>query len=449
MKRDNTGVWTAISTDFNATVRAFARGKDGSIYVGGEFTDVGDANGDYIVKIATDGTISSLGTGMNGNVLALAVAPNGDIYAGGGFTSAGGVANTARIAKWTGAAWAEVGGGISSGAVLALGFAANGDLYIGGSFTNHFDANGDYITKWDGSAYSSLGTGMNGGVYKVVSGGFDVMYAVGDFTLAGGVANTIRAAKWSAGAWTALGTGLNVVARTALFSKDGNLYVGGDFTTAGGIPVTYTAKWNGTKWSALGTLQDAVYSMAEDGNGNIYIGSGNAYYQGLSIGVWNGYSFGALDVVVPRDIILTVIYDIFIDKGTIYIGYDDDGTATTPVVTSVTNNGSAPASPRVTFTGPGTVYQVKNTTTGKAIYFNLTMLAGETAVLDLDPDNPTFTSTFRGNLLSTILAGSNMDLSLLPGANNLSIFVAGTTTAATTVTVTYREQYASLDGTRY
>jgi hypothetical protein len=450
MKRDKTGAWSAISGQINDTVRAFAKGNDGSIYVGGAFTDVGDANGDYIFKISPAGVISSLGTGMAGGIVtALAVSPSGDVYAGGAFTSAGGVANTARIARWDGAAWNSVGGGIASGAVLALAFSTSGNLYIGGSFTNHFDANGDYITVWSGSAYSSLGTGMNGNVLTLSSGGPGIMYAAGDFTLAGGVANTVRVAKWtSAGAWEPLSTGANVVVRSSVYSN-GSLYIGGDFTTVGGLSISYCARWNGAAWDALDTLTDPVYSMAADSNGNIYVGSGNPYTQGLPVVFWNGYSFANLDVVVPRDIVLTIIYAIFIDRDQVYIGYDDDGSATAPLIASVTNTGSAPAAPKITFTGPGIVYQVKNTTSGKSVFFDLTLLAGETAVLDLNPDNPTFTSTFRGNLLSTILAGSNMDLSLLPGANNLSIFIAGTTTAATTVTVTYREQYASLDGTRY
>lgn len=452
LKRSNAGEWSSVSTDFNALISALVRGNDGSVYAGGNFTNVGDANGDYIVKVSYAGVLSSLGTGMNGNVYALAVAPNGDIYAGGAFTSAGGVANTARIAKWTGATWAAVGGGIASGAVYTLCFDSFGNLYIGGTFTNHGDANGDYITKWDGAAYSSLTTGTNGTVYAIAARDSGVIYAAGSFALAGGVANTVKIAKWSGAAWGPLSTGLNGDAYAAKISPNGKLYVGGAFTTAGGVTVTQIAVWNGSIWAALGTwgAGSEVDAIAIDANGNVIaVGQSLNIYNSSTVYVcafWNGSSWTPYDVIPPVAIAGTAV---LITESAAYLAFTSTGSATAPVITSATNRGSAPAAPVIKFTGPGTVYQVKNTTTGKAIYFNLTLLTGETAVLDLNPDNPSFTSTFRGNLINTILAGSNLDLTLLPGDNNMSIFIAGVTTAATAATMTYREQYVSLDGTRY
>jgi hypothetical protein len=60
-------IWSAVNTAFDAgaTILSMALAQDGTLYVGGLFTNIGDANGDYIVKIAVDGTISSMGTGAN------------------------------------------------------------------------------------------------------------------------------------------------------------------------------------------------------------------------------------------------------------------------------------------------------------------------------------------------------------------------------------------------
>ena len=161
LKRDATGLWTSVSTEFNALVNKIIKAPDGSVYVLGSFTDVGDANGDYIVKIDAGGNISSLGTGLNNVAMCGLIAPNGNLYVGGTFTSAGGVAATARVAMWDGANWNSVGGGIANGYVAAMAIGPYGNIYMGGGFTDHGDANGDYITRYTPSTatYSSMGTG--------------------------------------------------------------------------------------------------------------------------------------------------------------------------------------------------------------------------------------------------------------------------------------------------
>jgi hypothetical protein len=91
--------------------------------------------------------------------------------------------------------------------------------------------------------------------------------------------------------------------------------------------------------------------------------------------------------------------------------------------------------PRLTIRGPtsGTsrIYQLINTTTGAALYFNLTLSVGETAVLNLDPKNITFVSTFQGNILNTILPGSTTTSFVLqPGDNAISFYAADSTVVA-------------------
>ena len=95
------------------------------------------------------------------------------------------------------------------------------------------------------------------------------------------------------------------------------------------------------------------------------------------------------------------------------------------------------------------MWQIKNYTTGRAIYFNdLTLLAGETATLELNPERITFTSDWRGNLLNYILPGSSLDFPLVPGNNNVSAYMTGTT-AASDMFMTYKDRYLSLDGAVY
>ncbi|RPJ26484.1 MAG: hypothetical protein EHM35_14855 [Planctomycetaceae bacterium] len=90
----------------NGSVRAAVVDSAGTLYIGGDFTIVGNTLANYVAR--WDGTNwSALGSGMNTNVAALAILGN-DLYAGGWFTNAGGVAAN-YIARWDGTNWVESG----------------------------------------------------------------------------------------------------------------------------------------------------------------------------------------------------------------------------------------------------------------------------------------------------------------------------------------------------
>jgi hypothetical protein len=459
------------------------------------------ANANYILKRGTDGIWAAMGTGANGQVLTIIADLSGNIIAGGNYTSMSGVANTAYIAKWNGTAWSALGTGVSGGYVVCLAVGPDGSVYAGGSFTLAGGvANTVYIAKWDGSVWTPLGTGMNGPVWSMAFDIYGNLIAGGAFTLAGGVADTVRIAKWNGVAWSALSTGMNGtvwaiscdsggiiyaggefttaggnsalrIARyisttwldllgggandtvaSLLIGSDGYLYAGGAFTSMGGVPGTaYIAKWNWGAWTPISpnALDNVVAKMTISPKNEIYIGGIFTKYGTFtlpdSLAIWNG------SVYVPGDINLpgaATFQALAFDKsGALYIGFSAAGTATSATITAPTS-GNSKAYPIITFTGPGTLYQLKDYTTGKSIFFNLTLLAGETAVLNLDPTNFSFVSSFRGNLLASgaILPGSNLNFELMPGINNVSAFMYGSTTAATAIVMTWRDQYNALDG---
>jgi len=238
-------VWETVVSGINATIYSLAFDANGGLYVGGNFIDLGSADGDYIVKITDlDGTptVNALGTGTNAAVFAIKIAPDGDVYAGGSFTSAGGVANTAKIAKWDGTSWSALSTGLND-AVRALAFAPNGDLYIGGYFS---DAAYPYLCKWNGTAFSAVGTAgdIAGGivstcVFSLAFGATGWLYVGGDFTNAGGNSNADRIVKYSGSSWESLGTGANNVNRVSRF-----VTVRGNALIADNAPFIFTAEQN-------------------------------------------------------------------------------------------------------------------------------------------------------------------------------------------------------------
>jgi hypothetical protein len=173
--------WTSLGggvTTGSSYVNAIAVLPSGNIVVGGaRFTQV--SNGTTTVSASriamwnpTTSTWSALSTGMTAptalGVNSLLVMSNGDLIAGGAFTGAGGVAGTAHIARWDGAAWHALGVGLkgvvsgtASGSALTLAAMPNGDVVAGGSFvaagnTTVGDVAAQYAARWNGTAWAPL-----------------------------------------------------------------------------------------------------------------------------------------------------------------------------------------------------------------------------------------------------------------------------------------------------
>src|SRR5690606_30880518 len=153
-----------------ASVKALAVFDDGrgeALCVGGGFT-VADRT--IVNNIARwDGREwSGLGAGFDGLVHSLAVFDDGRgggpaLHAG-GLLFRSGATTTRGIARWDGASWTEVGGGVAGepcGKPLVRALAVFDDgtgpaLYAGGEFQEAGGVPASFIAKWDGEKWSSL-----------------------------------------------------------------------------------------------------------------------------------------------------------------------------------------------------------------------------------------------------------------------------------------------------
>ena len=455
--RDTDGIWKAMSTGTNGNVYAIVKGLDGSIFIGGTFTLAGGVAGTTYIAKWNGTAFEPLGTGMSGTVFTLAIDAAGNLYAGGNFALASGVANTAYIAKWDGVNWTPLGTGMSGfiPVVRKIKFDSNGILYAAGDFTLAGGvANTLKVAKWNGTTWSALSAGAtNGDMRDLTIGTDDSVYVVGIFTIIGGVAAN-QVAKWSGSLWEPMGTGFtNVFAGpTALGTGlDGLIYAGGSFLEAGGVLARRIAKWNGTIWSPVVSGADnAVLNITVGYNGSIFIGGFFTEAGGITmpdrIAEWKNGLWQPIDVNIADA--AAYIYAILpLEDGRLYIGGVWAGTsAYSATVTPPYIEGSI-AYPKVTIIGPGTIWQFKNYTTGKAIYFdNLTLLVGENVTLDFNPLSPSFVSSFRGNIDSYILPGSSMNIELVPGVNNISTYLFGSTGVDSKIFMTWQEQEWALDG---
>lgn len=455
-----------------------------------------------IVQRAACGTWGSLGAGLNGAVLTITSNNAGTLFVGGAFTAVGGGgAEASRVAQWSGTAWSKVGNAMND-TVNALCFNTNGSLIAGGDFTT---ASGgavaaNRVALWSGTAWVTMGTGMNDRVNTLLSHSSGSVIAGGEFWTANG-ASVDFVARWSGTAWSEMLNGMSLdgggEAVTALAeSPTGNIIAAGFFNAAGEVAACAVAEWRGTSWGPLasgigaaGALQNVIYSPA----GTLF--SGNSAEGDYSLVGWNGVAWkpvpgligdlhsSAVDPVdnniylggtfstmygltLPDGLVKLIKENTFTfadvnlpssatiyalhaaSTGVVTVGFDTAGTASAAGVTTISNGGTAATYPILTACAPTSVvsrlYQLVNYTTRESIFFNLALAPAEVVTLDLRPGQKTFTSNIRGNIINTILPGSNVSTwRLLPGANNVSFWLSGGSGAAK---LTWTERFWSLDG---
>ncbi|MCX6050326.1 MAG: hypothetical protein NT075_34960 [Chloroflexi bacterium] len=287
--------------------------NNGLLYAGGWFTKAGGSAANYIAS--WDGNAwSALGVGVRPEpffseapISALAIS-NGALYVGGRFVNAGNQA-IALIARWDGATWSGVGGGISNDgydyvSVLAAG--ANDTLYTGGNFRIIGNQRVDNIAQWNGADWRALGGGLMASEYgdspakpyAIVVDEAGRIYAGGEFAIAGGV-KVNNLALWENERWHNIG-GANARVRALALAGD-DLYVAGEFTQIGGIGASHIARWNRTtgQWSNLGSgINGDVYALAYS-DGILYAGGAFKAAGGViaeDVASWDGaqwHAFGA------------------------------------------------------------------------------------------------------------------------------------------------------------
>ena len=160
-------LWSVLSTGVNGSVRSLAVFDDGSgerLYVGGQFTSAGGVAAQNLASFADGLWDAPAGvTGPAAVVERLHVHDDGRgpaLFVAGEFDSAGGIA-AQDIARFDGAAWSNLGGGLGGTGRALASFAASGgplDLFVGGSFLGQPDTGDRHMARWScvpGSAFTA------------------------------------------------------------------------------------------------------------------------------------------------------------------------------------------------------------------------------------------------------------------------------------------------------
>lgn len=460
LKRSSGGTWGKLGTGLNSNPLRAYLAPDSSLYVVGAFTTAGGTTVNYVAKW-NGSSWSAMGTtGLAGGTpTGRGVCSDGTTsgcYVFGKFTTAGGVTANS-IARWSGSAWSAMGGtpGVAGGTATVYDaiLHPNGKLYIAGNFTSAGGTAASFCASWDGSTWAALGAGLTGGggaeAKSVTLGADGKVYYSGSFT-----SPYTNNAAWDpiSSAWSAVGGsgGPQADPGTLVTLIDGTIVAGAAFSD----PVTALgvegAQYNGAAWSRLDPLSlaaNANFNMirADLKQRGVWIaattlqnlpGFGTAY----AFAYWNGTAYLPLDVYVGA--IGRMIHPF--SDGSLLVGFDGSVTALAAGVTTVTNEGTAAAYPRISITGPGQLISIVNNTTGDALYFvDLTLQSGETLVIDLRVGIKTFVSNLR-TCLSYLSPVSNIStFRLLPGDNSVAVLVNNASASASMV---WTERHWSIDG---
>lgn len=285
----------------------------GSLFAGGLFFVGGSGSIEGIAR--WDGAAwSTIGGGVGGGtpeVSAFALYDDGTgpaLYVGGAFTTAGG-SPVGQVAKWTGSAWAPLGSGVSGGAetgvhaMIVHDDGAGPALVVAGEFTIAGASAANNIAKWNGAYWSPLGGGVSGGTVSALAvfddGTGAALYAGGSLQVAGG--NLVSCiARWRGGVWSALPA--QVSGPVDSFAVLGSsLYAGGEFLMAGTRQTPHIAQWDGSQWSALGAgLDNTVSALAvfEDGRGPALFAGGSFVFSGNQflnhVARWDGSAWSIM-----------------------------------------------------------------------------------------------------------------------------------------------------------
>lgn len=261
--------------------------------------------------------------GIAGTVSATAT-DGTNLYLGGSFKVAGNVlANS--IVKWDGQNWHSIGEGDENGisgdniVVQALAF-YDGKLFVGGSFSKAGTVEVNGVAFWDGAKWNKLGNDSINGVTRRLVYEYDTLpndtlitrglvyelfaynnkvYLGGYFHYAGNkITEGIAAWDIVNQNWETLNGGLasiyehDPVYAYAFEAKDDDIYIGGKFSIAGGVRVKNIARWDGSNWYPLDSINTfAVYDLEFDPSGTLFSASFNSSdpeNESCGIRKWNG-----------------------------------------------------------------------------------------------------------------------------------------------------------------
>jgi trimeric autotransporter adhesin len=287
--------------------------SNGTVVVGGQFISAGGQTTNQIAVLdaatlqwSTLGAGITLGYPVSGIVRAIAPLPGGGFVVGGYFARAGGldVVGIARHgAPGSGVGWRA----LWDAATFAECVEAIDDLQlvVAGRFRTVGNVVANSVARWDGAQWQPVGGGLLDGhtapVDQVVR---DLLrLPSGDLLAAGKLGAFGSIARFDGTAWTPFATaafGANAAQVDRLLRlPNGDLVAGGWFGSIGGVAANNIARFDGVAWSPLGAgVGGGVVSLILDANGDLVVAAGSAVLRWTGTQWQSIVSYGGSESVV-------------------------------------------------------------------------------------------------------------------------------------------------------
>ena len=417
-----------------------------NLLFGGNFTNVAGTRSGQLAfwnpTTNTFGTVGWIGTGtglfvgggIDAQVRAILPYSPGTYYIGGHFHRINGqlLGSNWNIIRWNG----QLGGWSALPPVSAAGtgFIDNQFFLGGGSFPGivttlkPFDRNRIFVGAL-ANVLRGYGTGINAALYDLR-----------------GTWGTVPGFRVSMLTFTDpyFVDSYRTLDRKMLFSYTGSSNLGAGILNIQGLTAT-----------TLGTINSniAIRAIAPDADTVAWIGgqamqiNNVTLYTNLSVVRTNGYDYIPPDCIYDDD--LRSIHAS--SNGTTYFIADElNAESRAASLGTIRNTGMSNVYPTLRLrntstTGTANILQWANMTTKEYAWFALSLLPGETATLTTGPGRVAFQSTYRGDILSTIVGGSKLaSWKLLPGENIVSFLADSTDVVAD---MFWNPRHHSADGT--
>lgn len=254
------------------------------------------------------------------------------LYACGSFSTVG-VPGGTNIARWTGSAWAAVGGGLQNQYANAMAV-FQGDLIVAGYFDTAGSVPGTAkLARWDGTTWNSMGAVSESFLNSMWDlqvfddGSGEQLYVAGNYLDLAGNPDLDHIARWDGTTYTAVGGTISGAVplivldlQVADLGSGPELYAAGRFLNIGGTPANNIAKWNGASWEALGTgitnssiAQVICMTTFDDGSGPALYAGGSFNAAGgtpaIRVARWDGTTWAAMGDGLSSTVQELVVYD--------------------------------------------------------------------------------------------------------------------------------------------
>ncbi len=260
--------------------------SDNKLIVGGGFTNANGVARNYIARLNTDGSLDQKfssylpGQGAGDVVRSVVVETNGSILVGGFFTNFNGYSlnHIARLTYSGGLDSTFNPGSGSDSPIYAMAQAFQGGqsvLYLGGAFTTFNGSSRNGITRLNDNGTVDInfnpGTGANGTVYALGVQADGRVVIGGDFTAVNGIPlnhvarlNVDGSVDMTfANALSNTNNGAGASVHSLAIQLDGHILIGGLFTNVDGVAFNHIARLN-----ANGTL-DSTFTPGVGANGDV------------------------------------------------------------------------------------------------------------------------------------------------------------------------------------